>query len=156
LTKRERRAADLERAKKDVENAQAKLTSLNQPQRLDDKVLKPYLRQTFKLVAEAGDAKLCTNFTEYTDRFGPYSIDDPTKPTGPAMSPGQRALTHAVAVFFKNGGTKVFVVRVKSDNAGEIEKALTEFESIDDIAIVAAPGFEGKVIADLLVTHCDK
>ena len=44
----------------------------------------------------------------------------------------------------------------QSDNAAEIDKALTGFESIDEIAIVAAPGLEGGAIWNLLVAHCNK
>jgi len=120
-----------------------------------DDFLRPYRIETF-LVARALDAKLCTNFTEYTDRFGSYSADDPSKPVSQALHPGHRALTHAVAGFFKNGGTRCFVVRVASDNGKELDKALEQIASIDEVAIVAAPGLTGRGIWDKLTTHCEE
>jgi phage tail sheath protein FI len=91
----------------------------------------------------------------------PFSADDPAKEPGTAINPGHRALTHAVYGFFKNGGTRCFVARVSSYNAAEIDRALKDFESIDAIAIVAAPGVmpddasDLKVIWDKLVAHCE-
>jgi Bacteriophage tail sheath protein len=120
-----------------------------------DDFLKPYRMETFR-VTRALDAKLCTNFTEYTDRFGPYSADDPSKSTSQALHPGHRALTHAVAGFFKNGGTRCFVVRSSSDNAKDLEKAFQQFESIDEVAIIAAPGLTGRGIWNQLTTHCEE
>ncbi|MBA4142876.1 MAG: phage tail sheath family protein [Nitrosospira sp.] len=54
------------------------------------------------------------------------------------MYPGHHALTHAVYGFFKNGGTRCFVARVRSD--AELNMALRNFESIDDVALISAPG----------------
>lgn len=114
---------------------------------------KLYILDTFKVEVEPGVAKLCTNFTEYKELFGPFSADDPDNP-GKAMHPGHRALTHAVKGFFDNGGTKAFVLRVKTKNIGQIARALETFESIDAIAIVATPGLSDKGIWAELVTHC--
>jgi phage tail sheath protein FI len=105
---------------------------------------------------DPGVTVLCTNFSEYARRFGSFSADDPTTTTaGKALHPGHRALTHAVYGFFKNGGTRCFVARVKSDNAAEIDRALSAMESIDAIAIIAAPGLDGATIWDKLVVHCE-
>jgi uncharacterized protein len=131
----------------------------------------------FKVQAPVSDSKLCTNFSEYIKRFGPvdredglpstgtpipFSADDLTKEPGTAISPGHRALTHAVQGFFKNGGTRCFVARVNSFDANQIERALTDFESIDAIAIVAAPGvlpddgaLAPKDVWAQLVAHCE-
>src|SRR5262249_21390446 len=109
--------------------------------------------ETFEVKVHLYDATLCTNFSEYTTRFGSFSADNDQNP-GEALDPGHRALTHAVYGFFKNGGTRCFVARVKSDNAGEIDRALSAFESIDEVALIAAPGLTGKVVWDRLVTHC--
>ena len=111
--------------------------------------LRPYRIETVRVSIRATDAKLCTNFTEYTERFGPYSSDDKDNLQ-------HRALTHAVAGFFKNGGTRCWVARVASDNADEVDRALRQFESIDEIALVAAPGMTGRTIWDKLVTHCEE
>jgi phage tail sheath protein FI len=65
-----------------------------------------------------------------------------------------RALTHAVNGFFKNGGTRCFVARIT--NESQISRALEVFESIDAIAIIAAPGLAKQEIWGELVAHCDK
>jgi phage tail sheath protein FI len=72
-------------------------------------------------------ATLCTNFTEYKNAFGDFSLD-----------PGHRQLSHAVYGFFNNGGTRCYVVRVTDE--ANIDTALAALELVDEIAIVAAPG----------------
>jgi phage tail sheath protein FI len=47
------------------------------------------------------------------------------------------------------------VARVKSDNAAEIDRALSAFESIDAVALIAAPGLSGKPVWNKLVEHCE-
>jgi len=110
-------------------------------------VLRPYVLKQFAVKVDSCDTKLCTNFTEYTQRFGTFSAyrddpegppDNPDKWTFRPLHPGHHALTHAVNGFFKNGGTKAFVARV--DGADQLEKVLKNFRSIDEIAIIAAPG----------------
>jgi phage tail sheath protein FI len=105
------------------------------------------------------DTKLCTNFTEYTNRFGSFPADfpEPAQHTAEVQALVQsthRALTHAVSGFFKNGGTRCFVARIK--NRSEIRRALEAFESIDAVAIIAAPGLDGQDIWGELVTHCER
>lgn len=117
-------------------------------------VLHPYTIKTFAVDVKPGETKLCTNFSEYKDRFGPFSADNPEKP-GEAMYPGHRALTHAVNGFFSNGGTRCFVARVKTSNVGEIRQALETFESIDAVAIVAAPGLADPAVWQEIVAHCE-
>lgn len=88
-------------------------------------------------------AKLCTNFTEYKNAFGDFSLD-----------PGHRRLTHAVYGFFNNGGTRCYVVRLADED--NIDKALAAFELVDEISIVAAPGIEPQKAHGPLVDHCAK
>jgi phage tail sheath protein FI len=47
------------------------------------------------------------------------------------------------------------VVRIPRDNADDIDRALREIESIDAVAIVAAPGLSGQIVWDRLVAHCE-
>ncbi len=108
--------------------------------------LKPYLLKTFTVKVDPLVTKLCTNFTEYTERFGSFPADDPKYAS-------HRALTHAVNGFFGNGGSRCFVARVKS--SAELEDALKRVASIDEVAIVTAPGLEGEPIWNSLVKHCD-
>ena len=141
-----RRDRDVERITAEINNRKTRLAALTAPPgAVDAKFLKPYKLETFKVTVDPGVTRLCTNFSEYTNLFGPFSADQDRNP-GEALAPGHRALTHAVYGFFKNGGTRCFVARVKSDNAEEIDRALTAFGSIDAVAIVAAPGLTEKAI----------
>jgi len=125
---------------------------------------------TTRVMADACDTKLCTNFSEYTNRFGSFSAyeveperdrEDPDNPRKWKYKPmhwGHSALTHAVYGFFKNGGTRCFVARLRPNYSPEdIQRVQTAFESIDEVAIVAAPGVEAKPeVWDMLVSHCER
>lgn len=89
----------------------------------------------------AGEVKLCTNFGEFKSFFGDFS-----------NNPGQNTLAHAVYGFFRNGGTRCFVVWVTAET--DIDAALEAFEAIDEIAVVAAPGVTTKVALAKLDIHC--
>jgi phage tail sheath protein FI len=110
---------------------------------------RPYSLQEFNVMVDPFDTKLCTNFTEYTDRFGSYSAfkdtpenpdDDLSKWRFNPLYEGHHLLTHAVDGFFRNGGTRCFVARVPNGNKDSLDRVLREFESIDELAIIAAPG----------------
>ncbi|MCC2959346.1 phage tail sheath subtilisin-like domain-containing protein [Massilia sp. IC2-278] len=117
--------------------------------------LRPYVLAEFDVAVEPCVTKLCTNFTEFTSRFGQFSADTTD---GKAMFPGHRALAHAVNGFFRNGGTRCFVARIDPDNiAGQLPRALEMFESIDELAIIAAPGLpQDRSTWDELVTFCER
>jgi phage tail sheath protein FI len=150
---RQQREQEIERLTNDIEARNQRVQELRTPPTAEERFLKPYTLETFQVTAEPYDTKLCTNFSEYTRRFGPFSADDSDHP-GEALHPGHRALTHAVYGFFRNGGTRCFVARVRSSNAAEIDRALAMFESIDAVAIIAAPGLDGPVVWNALVAHC--
>jgi phage tail sheath protein FI len=108
---------------------------------------RPYYLREFKVQADEFATKLCTNFTEYTERFGRFSAfkampenpdDDPSNWTFKPLYPGHHHLTHAVDGFFRNGGTRCFVARVK--RLDDWTDVLDRFESIEEVAILAAPG----------------
>lgn len=96
-------------------------------------------------------------------------------------------LAHATAAFFANGGQQLFVVRtfmppagagaVTADDGSEppaarldpqvpgtvsCEEALAALESVDEVAIVAAPGHAGfsrahvDAVRHLLIAHCER
>jgi uncharacterized protein len=90
---------------------------------------------------KAGEPKLCTNFGEFKKFFGDFAGD--TK---------HNYLTHAVYGFFNNGGSRCYVMRVAKED--DIPKFLVNFEAIDEIAIVAAPGLTDANIRSQLVIHC--
>jgi len=151
---RQQREQEIQQVAKDISDKNQQLQELRAPRAVDERYLKPYRLETVKVGVDPCVTMLCTNFSEYTRRFGNFSADDPATP-GKALYPGHRALTHAVYGFFKNGGTRCFVARVRSDNAAEIDRALSKMESIDAVAIVAAPGLDGPTIWDKLVAHCE-
>ena len=153
LTKKADKAkGKVEPAKSTVKAAQEALDALTKPAaKADETVIKPYILEEFEVIVEPCVTKLCTNFGEYTKRFGDFSAYSETDPDKP-MDAGHRALTHAVYGFFRNGGTRCFVARVK--DAGDIPKALKNFESIDAVAIIAAPGCTDKATYSALQSHC--
>jgi phage tail sheath protein FI len=154
-SKKRAHGQELEHIEGEIRDKRQQLQELQAKPAANEKYIKPYHLEKFPVKADPYQTKLCTNFSEYTQFFGPFSAYDPAHPDQPKY-PGHGALTHAVYGFFKNGGTKAFVVRVKTDNAAEIDKALAACESIDAIAIISAPGLSGKVIWNKLVTHCNK
>lgn len=69
-------------------------------------------------------------------------------------------LSHAVYGFFQNGGLRCFVVNVGKGSpisgGGRARVGLDLFEPIDEIAIVAAPGYTDAASFDAILTHCEK
>ena len=67
-------------------------------------------------------------------------------------------MTHAVAGFFANGGTKCFVARVKPENIRLLKEQVldNQFESIEDVSILAAPGLpKTQDIWEDIQTYCE-
>lgn len=68
-------------------------------------------------------------------------------------------LSTAVYGFFQNGGSRAYVVNVGPDGSltGTARRptGLTLLESVDDVAIVTAPGFADPAAYDALITHCE-
>ena len=63
-------------------------------------------------------------------------------------------LSHAVFGFFQEGGSRCFVVNI--GDARTLGAGLATLESLDEVAIVAAPGYcDAMAYADVL-THCEK
>lgn len=77
-------------------------------------------------------------------------------PPGSASTP----LSHAVFGFFQNGGQFCYVVNVGEDGSltGDASgrKGLDVLETVDSVAIVAAPGYTDAASYDALLTHCEK
>ena len=58
--------------------------------------------------------------------------------------------------FFNNSGARCWVVRVDDlTNAASVEGALKEFEKIDEIAIIAAPGAIADAVQLKVIEHCE-
>lgn len=68
-------------------------------------------------------------------------------------------LSHAVYGFFQNGGRRCYVVNIGADDAltsGEKRQGLDLLEEVDEVAIVAAPGFTDAAAYESLLAHCEK
>lgn len=109
-------------------------------------------------LAAAGVPQLVTNFTEFTHAFGEVA----------SRVDSNSALGHAIRGFFLNGGTRAWVTRVNSlavaDNKDPIDDALAAMETVDEIALVAAPikppdgvdAIRMKAIREKLLDHCER
>jgi hypothetical protein len=121
---------------------------------------------TFTVKVPVGQAKLCTNFSEFQDRFGKWSsfsdADVMAGDNDAIQLNGHQILSHAVYDFFNNGGSRCFVARVRGDNdgnplLGDVQKALETMESVEEISLVAMPGYSSmRTVSDALVAHCER
>src|SRR6185369_90150 len=92
-------------------------------------------------VANAGVPQLVTSWENFKNRFGDIQT-------------GNRILAHAVYGFFNNGGTRCWVVRLATVDAGGVKDALAHFATIDEIALVAVPGATDLAIQNAITDHC--
>lgn len=69
-------------------------------------------------------------------------------------------LSHAVYGFFQNGGSRCFVVNVGTGGAlaggGRNRVGLEVLEQVDEVAIVAAPGYTDPASYEAVIAHCEK
>ena len=69
-------------------------------------------------------------------------------------------LSQAVYGFFQNGGSRCYVVNVGAKKElvgnGKQRKGIDTLEEVDEVAIVAAPGFSDAASYDAILTHCEK
>jgi uncharacterized protein len=107
-----------------------------------DKQNLAYLEDTFAIQVPVNEPRLFTNFSEFRQSFGDFSSDS-----------GHNTLVHAVFGFFNNGGSRCYVARVT--DAGQVRLALEQFETVDEIAIVTAPGMVDPQVRASIVSHCD-
>lgn len=97
--------------------------------------------------AAALDPEPLNSWEEFKQKYGDFQT-------------ANQYLAHAVYGFFNNGGTRCWVNRVTS--LDDVDDAIDQFESIDEIAIVAAPLPPNtsqsalNAIQDKLVSHCQK
>jgi len=114
-----------------------------------------------KFRAKNMEPVLCTNFSEFTKRFGGFSSDgigESSKDVG-TLGAGkgfQNRLAHAVFGFFANGGSRCYVMRFST--GAEILEAdhLDVLEAIEEISLVAAPGISDPNLQKIIVDHCEK
>ena len=99
---------------------------------------------TTNTIAQKGEIKLCTNFTEFKKFFGDFLLpSDETQ--------GHNTLAHAVYGFFRNGGTRCYITWITGTEE-EVNEVLQQFEAIDEITIVAAPG--NLDLREKIAIHC--
>ncbi|HEX4829619.1 MAG TPA: phage tail sheath subtilisin-like domain-containing protein [Trebonia sp.] len=90
-------------------------------------------------------AVLITSWDAFQRSFGQLSTE----------LPGNVWLGNAVYGFFNNGGTRCWVASVSAmEAATDVEDALASFATIDEIALVAAPGATAAPVQDAIVAHC--
>lgn len=69
-------------------------------------------------------------------------------------------LSQAVFGFFQNGGSRCYVVNIGTNGSllgdGKRRQGLALLEEIDEVAIVAAPGFTDAASYDALLEHCER
>lgn len=91
-----------------------------------------------------GEIKLITNFTEFKQYFGDFTKDNPE----------QNIFAHAVYGFFRNGGTRAHVTWASDANG--VDEVLSDFDAIDEISIVVAPGQTDENIIGKIKDHAAK
>jgi phage tail sheath protein FI len=78
---------------------------------------------------------------------------DPAKPAATKST----ALSRAIAGFFLNGGTAVYVSIVSDDqDAGKVATALGLIEKLDDVQIIAVPGNTNTTVDKALTDQAEK
>jgi len=97
--------------------------------------------------AHLNEALAVNNWTQFVKEF---------VPEGSASTP----LSHAVFGFFQNGGSRCYVVNVGAGKpvviGGRSRTGLDLLEQIDEIAIVAAPGYTDAASYDAVLSHCER
>jgi hypothetical protein len=97
--------------------------------------------------ARLGDATAVNSWTEFVKHY----VGDAEETTD---------LANAVYGFFENGGGRCYVVNIEEGQpvAGTARQrtGLRALEAIDEVAIVAAPGYADPDSWDALLTHCEK
>lgn len=89
--------------------------------------------------AHVNEAVAIPNWAEFVRQF---------VAEGSASTP----LSHAVRGYFDNGGSLCYVCNI---GGGSLTAGLEVLATIDEIAIVAAPGFVGADAYDALLSHCE-
>jgi phage tail sheath protein FI len=103
--------------------------------------------------AKQNQAVAVTNWTEFCDIF---ALPSSRGSVASASTP----LAQAVHGFFINGGSRCFVVNVGNENSivgANITnpRGLRVLEAIDEISIVAAPGYTDPKDYEALLSHCE-
>ena len=97
--------------------------------------------------AEAGMIVAVNNWTEFCSKY---------VTEGAAGTP----LSNAVYGFFNNGGGRCYIVNIPEgaaiEGSGGTRSGLGLLETVDEIAIVAAPGYSDLASYEALLGHCER
>jgi phage tail sheath protein FI len=97
--------------------------------------------------AHVNEARAVNNWSEFLRL---YTAE------GSASTP----LSHAVFGFFQNGGRRCYVVNIGRAEAlaggGQKRTGLDVLAEVDEVAIVAAPGFTDAAAYDAILSHCER
>ena len=107
-----------------------------------------FLGQAPKADAHLGEAVAINNWSQFVKEFVPQENAKSTP------------LSHAVVGFFQNGGRRCFIVNMKEKTdaiaGGDRPRTgLKLLEEVDEVAIVAAPGYTDIKSYDALLTHAE-
>ncbi len=64
------------------------------------------------------------------------------------------SLSHAVYGFFQNGGSRCYVVNIGKTKDASVQAGLDRLKRVDEIAIVAAPGYTDLDSYSAVIGHC--
>jgi len=110
--------------------------------------------------ASHNKAVALTNWTQFTNIFAFEGLGFQKKEGSPPPEHESTALARAVYGFFTNGGALCYVVNVDENEpiagVGGFRAGLQQFEEIDEISIVAAPGRNDVTSYEALLSHCEK
>lgn len=93
------------------------------------------------------EPKAINNWTEFKKYFCP-----PGSPFNPGPKYTGQHLARAVYGFFQNKGSRCYVVNL--GDAGDLADGLAALARVDEVAIVAAPGYCAPTDYDALISHC--
>jgi phage tail sheath protein FI len=95
--------------------------------------------------AHLGEAIAVDNWSQFVREFcGDKTVSTP--------------LAHAVYGFFQNRGSRCYVLNLETDSltgGGKSRAGLDLLETLDEVKLVAAPGFTSPVHHDALLSHCE-
>jgi hypothetical protein len=101
------------------------------------------------------EAVLITNWSQFLKEFTTRA-----EPGKPPPSVSSTPLSQAIFGFFQNGGGRCYVVNVGTDGSlvGDTagRKGIDVLEEVDEVAIVAAPGYTDAPAYEALLSHCEK
>src|SRR5262245_26897447 len=93
--------------------------------------------------AWVGDPRAVNNWSEFLREFAPPNPKDVSTD-----------LSHAVFGFFQNGGSRCIVVNLGKEKS--LAEGLATLEALEEVSIVAAPGYADAIGYDALLTHCER